>query len=297
MSDPPHKLLDHLEVRALTDSDGNASASELRSELEITGSQDAFFVEEDAVLETPAERIEGVLEAVFTEAEYRISACGEQYPFQLNGNVLLRRDEDAATVYTFLLLLSEFGEGRTRGPNGAKLFEDVCAHAASGYFGCQETETYVFGFPRRIGPKNFIDAVTTLCNKLREGQPDKNSPRASVKKDGGLDIVAWRNFPDLRSSKLIAFGQCATGQNWHGKTHELLPETWCRKWLLKHPLAKPLKMFFLPHAVSESEWSELGYDAGVIFDRFRIAYHSELAIPETLRKSLQDWNSRAKSRI
>ncbi|MCI0621320.1 MAG: hypothetical protein L0387_06585 [Acidobacteria bacterium] len=231
-----------------------------------------------------------MVDAAFTEAEYRVEACGgEKYPFLLQRNVLLNRDPDLASVYSFLLFLSIYGENAVDGPDGAKLFEDVCAHAAAAYFGGPNTavETYVFGFPRRIEPKDFVGALRDLCLKLREGQTHEKFPGVKSMKDASLDIVAWKNFPDRRSSKLIAFGQCATGQNWWGKRYELQPIDWCRTWLLKTPQVIPLKMFCVPHPVSENEWAQLGYQAGVIFDRFRIAYFAEQVIPDTLRRALQ----------
>src|SRR5258708_705987 len=101
-TDSPSELLDHMELCALTDPDGNASASQLRSDLSITGSQDAMAEDEDddRIL---SENIEGVVDAALTEAEYRIKACGsEQYPFQLERMALLRNDTSMASVYAFL---------------------------------------------------------------------------------------------------------------------------------------------------------------------------------------------------
>ena len=213
MSDEPRELLDHLEICSLTDADKNASAAELRSDLGLSGSIDALD-ENEGYATTESERIEGVVDAVLTEAEGRIKGCGEDYyPFTLQGRVLLGRDEDFTKVYTFLLLLSACGEGAVSTINAAKLFEDVCAHAAQVYFGSHDepASSFVFGFPRRVGPKDFPSAVEELCHrKICEGTPDKKFPGIASNKDAGLDIVTWKSFPDGRSSKLIAFGQCAT---------------------------------------------------------------------------------------
>jgi hypothetical protein len=100
-------------------------------------------------------------------------------------------------------------------------------------------------------------------------------PTAPAMKDAGLDIVAWKPFPDHRCSKLIAFGQCATGQNWREKQDELQPPDWCRKWLRKTPQILPAKMFFVPHTIGDAEWTALGYSAGIVFDRLRVAHFAE----------------------
>jgi hypothetical protein len=295
MSDEPHDLLDHVELRALTDPDRNSSAAELTSELKVTGSTDAIDEEESA--ESLSEYREGLLDAVFTEAEYRINACGESnYPFTLQRKALLGKDESFSTVYTFLLLLSLFGKDAVPGADGAKLFEDVCAHAAAKYFGCQESlaEAYVFGFPRRIAPKDFVGALNDLCGtKILEGEPDDQFPDVKTMKDASLDIVSWLPFPDKRSGKLIAFGQCATGRNWWDKRSELQPYEWIRTWLTKTPQVVPVKMFFVPRSITVGEWAQLGYIAGIIFDRFRITHFAEQSLPTSLRSDLQNWSKSA----
>ena len=290
LSDSPHQILDYLEVRALTDPDAIGSASELLADLTITGSRDAV---EEVSEHGDSSYTEGLIDAVFSEAETRIEACGERnYPFQLEHNVLTSRDRHCSNVYSFLLLLSFYGEKAVAGVNAAKLFEDVCAHAIAIYLGCSKSpaSTHIFGFPRRIGAKHFPKAVQDLCsNMLLEGQADSMFPKASSKKDAGLDIVAWLPFPDRKRSKIIAFAQCATGQFWWGKRNELQPLSWCNKWLTKHPAVTPVKMFLVPHTITDDDWAELAYDAGVVFDRFRITYFAEQAMSQGLRKEIRDW--------
>jgi hypothetical protein len=292
LSDEPSELLDHLEICALSDKDRNASASELRTDLEISGSIDAMDGEDDNNT-TEQERMEGVVDAVLTEAEGRILGCGESsYPFTLRGRVLLSRDEELSGIYTFLLLLSIYGEDAVFGINGAKIFEDICGYATQVYFGGPEdlAHSFVFGFPRRVGPKDFPGAVEELAlRKIREGLPHTNFPGIASYKDAGLDIVTWKPFPDGRTSKLIAFGQCATGANWREKRHELQPADWCRTWFLKTPQVHPIKMFFIPHTVGERDWAALGYQAGIIFDRLRIAHYAEKELPSSLRQQVKTW--------
>src|SRR4051794_4800915 len=105
LSDDPDHLLDHLELRAMFDPDGNASAAELAGELALGGSDDASDDESDVI--SASEEVEGIVDAVFTAAENRINHCGEElYPFSLDGNVLVSLDSSRAGVYSFLLLLS-----------------------------------------------------------------------------------------------------------------------------------------------------------------------------------------------
>src|SRR5258707_1056365 len=194
LTDEPNDHLDHLEHCALTDPDGNASGSQLRSDLVIVGSEDALEWE-GAFAPSVSDHIEAAVDAALTEAEYRISACSARYyPFSLQRKVLLNRDPDLSSVYTFLLGLSLMGEAAVAGLNGAKLFEEVCSFASQAYFGSAQApaENHIFGFPRRIGAKDFVTAVEELClQKIGEGTPDKKFPTVHTMKDAGLDIVAW----------------------------------------------------------------------------------------------------------
>jgi hypothetical protein len=69
----------------------------------------------------------------------------------------------------------------------------------------------------------------------------------------------------------------------------LQPSEWCRTWLLKTPQVYPVKMFFIPHSVSEQEWAALGYQAGIIFDRSRITHYAEKSLPDALRQQVKAW--------
>lgn len=294
LSDHPARLLDHLEIRALQDLDGNASAATLISSLSITGSSDARPDDpEDVPL---SEELAAIVDAVFTEAEDRTRHCGEGgYPFTIDGNSIIKQDTNFSRVYTFLVLLSAYGKDAVEGENGAKLFEDVCAVAAATYLGTSlKNDGFIFGFPRRIQPPGFPKALKKLCRHLREGTPDKKMPKSPDMKDAGLDIVIRKPFPDRKSSQLFAFGQCATGWDWWPKRLELQPDDWCREWLSKTPQVLPAKMFFVPHAVEASDWAHLGFRAGIIFDRLRIAYCCEGSISKSLRKRLRSWADAAR---
>jgi hypothetical protein len=89
--------------------------------------------------------------------------------------------------------------------------------------------------------------------------------------DEGLDIVAWRDFPDLNQGKLIAFGQCAGGGgNWEKKLTELDGRKFVQKWLRSMFVADPIRLFFLPRRVPRADWENAGIDGGILFDRCRI---------------------------
>jgi hypothetical protein len=300
LTDKSDVLLDWLEFRTLTDPDKNGAVDELRSQLRITGSEDALEVDGDEAgsIEDWEDPIEAAVTSAFLESEFRSRACGEQnYPFTVETNNLSRDDTWADNVYSFLLILSRLGPYAAKlEETGAKLFEELCAHAARSYLGWpqEHVESYVFGFPRRLAPSSFVEAVEDLCqNRMREGCADRKFPNVRTKKDASLDVVAWRGFPDRESSKLIVFGQCATGNDWWEKRNDLQPQSWCGKWLLKHPAVPPLKAFFVPHRVPSERWPELTFDAGVVFDRCRLSHLANASLPAPLREQLKAWSAKA----
>ena len=235
---------------------------------------------------------EGQVEDIFNELSGRAIFCSEAYPFEVKSAAIQYKDDGVDSVYAFLALLSKFGkDAGPPGSNGAKLFEEVCAKAAETYLGDNEyTASYVFGFPRRLAPADFKSALDLLCRELGEGsghRPGRNE--LPDQKDAKLDVVAWRDFRDKRQGKLIAFGQCATGQNWEEKLSEL-PDTgkWCGSWMRDFPSVLPIRMFFVPHRIELSRWLKACWDGGILFDRCRIA-ELTINLPEEIKGKCAEW--------
>jgi hypothetical protein len=307
LSDAREQHADWLELCALKDSDRNASLSDLVRELGVSGSFDALPVlddgEEDgsvteSVFDEPAraegeKQYEAVADDAFLEVSERLVACGGNgtYPFEVGENYLTLRDETEQSIYVFLLLLSTFGHDAGPAPgDGAKLFEEVSAQAAETYLGGNDiARSKVFGFPRRIQPKDFGSALDDLCRAMGEGVGHKGRPTSKDQKDAKLDVVAWRGFPDGRCGKLIAFGQCATGTHWRDKLTELQPHDWCRFWMRDTPATLPIRLFFVPHRIEEKTWFQTCVHGGVLFERCRIA-HLAKSSPAELVTRLTAWS-------
>ena len=292
VADPCEDTADWVERWTLTNKDGNTSFAELCSAMNISGSADGYIDSDEFEFdetEGPAIDVsasddshlyEAAAEATFTELSDRISACGEtRYPFTVTKESVASNDLASNSIYTFLLLLNKYGPDA--GPNrneGAKLFEEVCAHALTRFLGGKEghADAQVFGFPRRVSCDGFANALTSLCNRLGEGQGAKLRPTTLDQKDGKLDVVGWKGFSDGRKGKLILFGQCATGVHWRDKKNELAPtHDWCTKWMMDRPNIWPIRSFFVPHRVSSKEWFDTCTDAGLLFDRCRLTYYAE----------------------
>ena len=113
--------------------------------------------------------------------------------------------------------------------------------------------------------------MTALCRKHigeGEGFRDKSS---LASKDGGVDVVAWHDFPDGLPGKLLLFGACASGKDWEDKIDELQPGPFCGEWMLDQPVSPLIKAFFTPHRIEQAYWSKHSRRGGILFDRCRIA--------------------------
>lgn len=254
------RLADWLELLALRAADRNASIGDLEGAL-----RRATIFHRNT-----NNSIENKCAEVIFELHQRAKAAARAYPFEIDGTLLrLRDDPENFIAYVFCLCLSYFGwenkKGRKLFPD--RLFEELSCTAAKNFTGGDGVK---FGFPRRELPKGFAQAADRICQLIGECTGFNQQPQKSVK-DYGLDVVAWRNWPDGSSSKIILFGQCATGLG-KNKEVELQPEVFCGNWLLDQPVSPLIKAFFTPHRPESNEWANLGRRAGIIFDRCRIAY-------------------------
>ncbi len=282
---------DWMEFRALTSADDFASWVSHQRDLKVAGSLDA-----DSGTARADEKLEQLVEDVIAELSDRRSHCGgdESYPFVVHASGLEYVDRPASLAYRFQLLLTVFGHDAAPSvERGDRLFEDLAAEALFNYLGGGSgAQRSVFGFPRRLMPTNFREAVDTLCDSLGEGEGVQDVPEASGQKDAYLDVVAWRHFPDRRLGKLIMFGQCATGLNWKDKYRDLQPQKWCRAWMRRMPMVDPVPAFFIPRRAEPAYWRRTSIYGGILFDRCRVAAFVADPEPE-LRKKLRSWIAEA----
>ena len=292
MGDPREVQADWLEWSALTVPQAFVSWTSYHGDLTKAGSDDA--------LETPREQEEDdFLEDVINEVEFELrlrrEACGGRtgsYPYETTHEGVTYSRNGNDLTYRFLLLMSLFG--KDAGPlrsHPERLFEELCSIALHEYLGGATAvglDRAVFGFPRRVLPKHFPEALNELCTKLGQGSGSSGRKPEGDQKDAKLDLVAWRSFPDGRRGKLIGFGQCATGADWKEKAFELQPRKWCGLWMKDPACIDPFSSLFIPHRPSEDAWLKAAHYAGVLFDRCRIAW----LIPNPkgeLSTKIQDW--------
>lgn len=303
-------LADWLELSALS------SDRRQVSEASLIGLHDLYGGESDALSDPEPETgdildesildsvQEQSVQAVVEEILYREQVLQGHYPFKVRpGGVLLahlKSEEQLTTgewVYLFCLLCSAIREGGLQTKNEAltkripALFQVCACLAAAGYLSGSVSS---FGFPRAQG-NAFLPALRLAYKSFGEGtvRSDDNVPPGfpSELKDGGIDVIAWRDFPDKMPGKLYLLGQCASGRNWRGKTVKQYLDSFHGNWFTGHPPSDPIKTMFIPftfhHELQDQQdvdflsllKNSLHYETftfGVIQDRLRIAYFADI---------------------
>jgi hypothetical protein len=274
----PLQLADWLEIQAILADDHNSSRGDLQALLQ----QESISPDDQ----------EPLILAAYAELELRVSAARHAYPFRLRDSLLHLRHKSwrPYAAYVFCLLVSYGGVRRYGNLYPARLFETLSVRAAARFVGGRADQ---FGFPRAKLPRGFAEAVNALSVRICEGDGVFQN-QVRDEKDDALDIVAWRAFPDRLPGQILLMGQCAAGNDWEKKRSELNPTAFWNKWAIRQPVSPLTKAFFTPHRLEISRWNNFGYDAGIIFDRCRIAYfaHSRRPARELLRWSDEILKSR-----
>lgn len=300
-------LADWLELRTLMDSRGVSTRAALLNVLDIL--EDGAAEPDSVDSETGEILDEAILEGArhqfvditFEELQYRFKLLGDSYPFEVDAarqRLARRSDEHAAlpgqVVYLFCLLASAIRERRLQAENALSQAEQdiadafqVCACLAAG--GYLNGEVSSFGFPRATGT-GFLTALRETFSRFGIGRVRENDEipdgLPTSLKDGGIDVIAWRNHPDGMPGKLYLIGQCASGLQWRDKSVVDYLEQFHGSWFTQPPAVYSTPAMFIPFpfhhdiaersgpylvAVKNRSWYE-EKRFGIIFDRLRISH-------------------------
>lgn len=290
-----HELADFVELVCWRD--GSMSVVDLTRHL---GRLDEVDYSEDGVQEE--EGVDLLAEAVFDELERRSDACPNSYPFRIGNRGQSARFVGDGTgdthhaIYAFMLLATRLNMNVDRmhdGIDGTAVFEELAAESVRGYLGAR-SKSLVFGAAGQDA--GFAGRVDDLCARISEGGGfSDHGGGGRRQKDGKLDVVAWTPFLDGLPGKLVIFGQCKTGTHFKDQLAELQPDDFCSKWFQSQLAVTPVRAFFVTEALPRSRWRNTAVDAGLLFDRCRIADFINGASDEVLDKA-RAWTAAAWAR-
>jgi hypothetical protein len=253
---------------------------------------------------------------VFNELEDRIETCHGHaaseicaYPFFLNAvqttlhvKKEFRPAGNFGLVYRFLLFVSRgdmSSQARVLGGiDPTQVFERLCADVLLNYWGGKSKHcgSVVFGTAKvKKGDNSFESNINNLCSELGEGIGMKPGARLPGAGDAKLDVVVWRKFSDDRSGRLIGFGQCKTGIHWKEHLTKLQPASFCGRFMREPLVVDPVRLYLVPYRIEKTQWTDHSREAGILFDRCRIAQYSNKVDKETLR-DCKSWITAAATR-
>jgi hypothetical protein len=304
-------IADWLELQALLDPRRRATSATLANVLDIAsdGSEERepvydYASEEELEGEILEEGRSDLMIAVFEELASRRHALAESYPFDVDedSQVLTSSNTDPTddigmTVYLFCLLTSSLREGTLQPPSEAtaalqpvpELFQICSCFAAGGFL---RGDVAWFGFPRPDG-SGFRDATRAVYERFGVGQvrDHEHIPAGfpQHEKDGGIDIIAWRDHPDRMPGKLYMLGQCASGRNWRAKSVIGDIDSFHKLWFSFPPATHVFPAMFIPFFIHGSKGDVPGESFsvtvkdlfwrdeirfGIVFDRCRLAHYA-----------------------
>jgi len=202
--------------------------------------------------------------------ERREKLLGSRYPFKISEIAVQKIDFDESLIYKSLLFLSRSSTS-TPWNSGAipsahtDLFEELSAVALKVMLG-EGSKALQFGWPSKDGrPSEFYEAVPWLANQM--GVAIGAGYRPPRRKDGGVDLVAWRPFKDGKNGFPIYLVQCTVQQDFVSKSRDIDLRLWAG-WLALD--RDPICVLTIPRTVQSNEdWNEVSANV-ILLDRIRL---------------------------
>lgn len=201
---------------------------------------------------------------------------------------------ETTPIWAFLVLLSmrkiypkwaeDHQDHAVRGDLFEKVVETICPALLPGW------TSFRTGWSPD-GATEIQKIVAELCTRLWvKGATDLEEWVTPTTKDGGLDIVCYREFEDEREALPTFLLQCASGKNWRDKIDTPSASRW-QKYL--NAAVRPSTGIVAPFVIEAGELRRAALDGQVVvFDRLRIlsaAMAARTTLPEDLLAELLDW--------
>ena len=238
----------------------------------ISGEIDDLNLSNDRLLDEQA-REEEIAGATLEIIEHRIKLLGGSYPFRLDGQVLVYTGAGDG-VYEFCLRTALMDHSANQNAIDIVLFELLAAKVVGDMFA---GDHYRCGWPTHDPidlPNPLADMASILHERCGEWwwqpQPGNSAnPTTKEVKDGGIDFLVWRRL-DSRNGSFFIAGQCACGNDWRNKYHDLNLDKITRWW--PRPTVVGLtRAFAIPYAIpGDIAIQEVSREAGLVFDRIRL---------------------------
>lgn len=202
---------------------------------------------------------------------HRAATLGDRYPFIVSPLAVRAHAGAMAAPYAALLLLSSGSVARQLVSESSTkemeiLFERISEAGLARLWG-KGGRAIRFGWPSEVGrPPEFPRAIEWLANEL--GVPVGAGYRPPIRRDGGVDVVAWRPFPDGRAGFPVVLAQCTLQAELVTKASDVEPRVWA-SWLRMD--VDPVTALVVPQTIGDDRlWGQLAV-RGMVIERIRLS--------------------------
>jgi len=260
-------IADWIEINALSQSDNASGFDKLRS-----------VVSEK--LDVPSQRVDVSLNLI----KRRFEVLLDSYPFEVKSVGMVRRQDWDKLPYSFLLRISssvshDFSLASDQNTERVESFEKLVVVAMQNLMGFG-SKAIRFGFPSEDRPIEFPRAIEWLSNRM--GIKSGEAYRPPRRKDGGVDVVAWRPFKDRRNGFPVYLVQVTCEKNFSHKIYDVDLRLWSG-WLNLD--SDPVSVLAVPTTISPGEeWNEISSRV-VVLERIRICELLEISKIRMIQES------------
>lgn len=216
-------------------------------------------------LNLPTHRIDVALNVLKRRSEI----IPNSYPFEMRAVGMIKRSDWNYLPYTYLLRISSgiehpFSLALDEKSDRVESFENLVVIALQNLLGA-DSKALRFGFPSEDRPAEFPKAIEWLSTRM--GIPSGSAYRPPRRKDGGVDVVAWRPFKDRRNGFPVYLVQVTCERNYARKVFDIDLRLWSG-WLNLD--TDPVSVLAVPTTISPGEeWNEISTKV-VVLERIRI---------------------------
>lgn len=222
----------------------------------------------------------------------RSNVLHEKYPFQVNDFAVVFNEEKVISAYVYLLSITRPSySAQWQNPvptqEDSDLFETFVSNVFETFLGTNG-KALPFGWPTKVGrPQDFNSAIVWLAGQM--GIEPGAAFRPPRRKDGGVDVVAWKSFNDRRTGFPIYLIQCTLQKEFVSKSRDIDLRLWSG-WLELD--RDPITVLAVPRTIPAGEqWNEVSANS-ILMDRLRLSeYASSVMSHETNQTLLSTINA------
>lgn len=197
------------------------------------------------------------IDSAILELKRRLDLYGKVKPYEISGNIITRTfGWRKYPAHTLCVYYSTYGAGNP--DKGTRLFEQITKLYLEKELSCK---SFSFGFPSGNPFRLQLDNFAMLIREIRNEDPNPTD------RDRGVDIIAWKEFDNIRSNVILLFIQCAAGKHWNEKKD--IPLDSFRRFFSFTQKAT-IKSLAITQIIAISDWRNAIDDYGLIIDRARL---------------------------